>query len=78
LTIAQVFERYSVPLVEDGTITGRVWCFGDISERTKLERERDLDIKQLRQLNKLQDALLLPGNVQDKLRRITDEGTRVF
>ncbi len=74
----RVFERYSIPLIQDEKITGRVWCFSDISERVRVERERQLDAQQLRELNKLQDKLLLPGDVQDKLLSITDVGLRVF
>ena len=34
----RVLERYSCPLIQDGAIAGRVWCFRDVSERVTVER----------------------------------------
>ncbi len=35
----RVFERYSRPLVSDGTADGRVWSFRDVSERQRFEAQ---------------------------------------
>ncbi len=35
----RVFERYSRPLMNDGTVDGRVWSFRDVSERRHAEAQ---------------------------------------
>ncbi len=49
----RVFERYSVPLrLADGSITGRVWSFRDVSERKHSETELAAYRENLEQLVK--------------------------
>ncbi len=41
-------ERYSSPLVQDGGVTGRVWCFRDVTESRAAERARRESEERLR------------------------------
>ena len=34
----RLFERYTAPMQTDGVVTGRIWSFRDITDRTRLEQ----------------------------------------
>ncbi len=50
----RIFERYSIPLRQEGQATGRVWCFRDVT------KSRDLEL-QLRRSHKLEAVRRLAG-----------------
>jgi len=48
----QVFERYSRPLVLQGTVMGRVWSFRDVTERNQAEIKRKAYNRKLQVLSR--------------------------
>ena len=37
----RIFERYSVPMIDDGSAVGRLWSFRDVTERKRAAAERE-------------------------------------
>ncbi len=67
-----VFDRYSSPIIDkDGKYFGRIWTFRDITERVKAETR-------IKKLNRMQNALLNPGEMGEKLKIITDGVVDIF
>ena len=54
----RTFERYSIPLLQDGEAKGRVWSFHDVTKSRDLER-------QLRQTDKLEAIRRLAGSAAE-------------
>jgi len=59
------------PVREGGKVVGTVVVFRDVSER-KRSQER------INKLNRMQDALLDPGTLEEKLKQITDGVVKIF
>ncbi len=63
----RVFERFSCPLVRDGTVTGRVWSFRDVTERHKSEAARLQLQESLEKAQRMESLGLLAGGVAHDL-----------
>jgi len=59
----RIFERVSFPLIREGNIVGRVWSFRDITERTRVEEEKQKLEKKLQQALKMEAMGALAGGI---------------
>ncbi len=59
----RVFERYSSPLIKEGSQIGRVWSFRDVTDRKRLEAEKAKLEEQNRQLQKAESLGRMSGSI---------------
>jgi PAS domain S-box-containing protein len=59
----RLFERYTMPMMEDGSVIGRLWSFRDITERKQAEEEKEKLRAQLQQAMKMEAVGRLAGGV---------------
>jgi two-component system, cell cycle sensor histidine kinase and response regulator CckA len=59
----RVFERFSQPLWQCSQITGRIWCFRNITDRKRTEEQREKLQAQLNHAQKLESIGSLAGGI---------------
>ena len=59
----RLFERYTMPMMEDGTVIGRLWSFRDVTDRKQAEEEKEKLRAQLQQAMKMEAVGRLAGGV---------------
>ena len=57
------FERYTMPMMDDGSVIGRLWSFRDITDRKQAEEEKEKLRGQLQQAMKMEAVGRLAGGV---------------
>ena len=59
----RLFERYTIPMMVDGAVIGRLWSFRDITDRKQAEEEKEKLRTQLQQAMKMEAIGRLAGGV---------------
>ena len=59
----RLFERYSMPIMDFGSVIGRLWSFRDITDRKQAEEEKEKLRTQLQQALKMEAIGRLAGGV---------------
>jgi len=59
----RLFERYTIPMLVDGAVIGRLWSFRDITDRKQAEEEKEKLRTQLQQAMKMEAIGRLAGGV---------------
>ena len=59
----RLFERYTMPMMVDGAVIGRLWSFRDITDRKQAEEEKEKLRTQLQQAMKMEAIGRLAGGV---------------
>jgi len=59
----RLFERYTIPMVIDDAVIGRLWSFRDITDRKQAEEEKEKLRTQLQQAMKMEAIGRLAGGV---------------
>ncbi|MDQ1262422.1 MAG: hypothetical protein QG575_1603, partial [Euryarchaeota archaeon] len=63
---------------EESRFTGSFAMLADITERKQVDLSRARSLERLEQLNLLQQTLLIPGKLEEKLKKITDGVVDIF
>ena len=71
-------EYVATPSLEKDRPVALALCFRDVSERRHADEERMKLLVRLQGINELQQWLLTPAPLNDKLRRITEDIVRLF
>ncbi len=71
-------EYWSHPQWRDGTICGAVVTFVDITERKQAEERQSRSLRRVERMNRLQEDLLLPGSLAEKLKKITETAVELL
>ncbi|MGA8754016.1 response regulator [Candidatus Deferrimicrobium sp.] len=59
----RLFERYTMPMMDDGSVVGRLWSFRDVTDRKQAEEEKEKLRGQLQQAMKMEAVGRLAGGV---------------
>ena len=59
----RLFERFTMPMMEEGTVIGRLWSFRDVTDRKQAEEEKEKLRAQLQQAMKMEAVGRLAGGV---------------
>ena len=59
----RLFERYTMPMMDDDSVVGRLWSFRDVTGRKKAEEEKEKLRAQLQQAMKMEAVGRLAGGV---------------
>ena len=68
----RIFKRISYPMIDNDNITGRVWCFRDITESCKMEKLHSVLYKISEAANTASDLSDLLGYIRNKLHDLID------
>jgi PAS domain S-box-containing protein len=60
---SRLLERYTMPMMEDGSVVGRLWSFRDVTDRKQAEEEKEKLRAQLQQAMKMEAVGRLAGGV---------------
>ena len=59
----RLFERFSMPMMDEGVVIGRLWSFRDITDRKQADEEKEKLRAQLQQAMKMEAVGRLAGGV---------------
>lgn len=79
LVDGRFFDLYSAPMLgPDEHYYGRVWYFRDITERMRADESEERALLRQQGISQLQQLLLTPIALEDRLRNVTDVIVRLF
>ena len=68
----RLFERYSMPMMDEGAVIGRLWSFRDITDRKQADEEKEKLRAQLQQAMKMEAVGRLAGGRGARLQQSSD------
>ncbi len=78
----RVFERYTAPLTLEGTHTGRIWCFRDITDRRKAEERLAMAMEVTKvvpfEVDLLHDSIIFDASGLTTLGLVDSDELRTF